>query len=168
MNHEKFTFKSLEDIQKKAYELKIHLPFAKDTSKLKESLSFGNITVVNCMGIAPMEGADALPDGSPSELTTRRYVREAIGAIGVIWFEAISIVPEGRSSAHQLMLTRDNLETYKKFTGTIKEAGLRENGFAPYLIMQANHSGRYIAETFLTGISMPQSISKRKRCECLH
>lgn len=143
MKHEKFVYRSLEEIQAKAEELGVHLPFAADTEVLKTPFSFGNVTLPNRMGIAPMEGADALPDGSPSELTTRRYVREAIGGSGMIWFEAISIVPEGRSSAHQLMLTRENLENYKVFTETIREAGRKANGFAPYLVMQANHSGRY-------------------------
>ena len=106
-------FRSLEEIRAKAAELQIHLPFGADTHVLREKVSFGNVTLENRMGIAPMEGADGLPDGSPSELTLRRYVREAEGASGMIWFEAISIVPEGRSGAHQLMLTRDNLENYK-------------------------------------------------------
>lgn len=143
MKYERFTYKSLDEIKAKAEELQIHLPFGADTHVLKEKVSFGNVTLENRMGIAPMEGADGLPDGSPSELTLRRYVREAEGACGMIWFEAISIVPEGRSGAHQLMLTRDNLENYKRFTSAIKEAGIRANGFAPYLVMQANHSGRY-------------------------
>lgn len=143
MTHEKFTYKSLDEIRKKAEELGVYLPFAKDTHVLKEPLLFRNTILNNRMGIAPMEGADALPDGSPSELTVRRYVREAVGASAIIWFEAIAIVPEGRSSAHQLMLTRENLDAYKAFTETIKEAGRKANGFAPCLVMQANHSGRY-------------------------
>lgn len=143
MRHEKFTYKSLEEIQEKAEVLGIHLPFAQDTHVLNEPVKFGHVSWNNRMGIAPMEGADSLPDGSPSELTLRRYVRDAEGGSAVIWFEAISIVPEGRSSAHQLMLTRDNLEAYKRFTEAIKKAGIKANGFAPYLIMQANHSGRY-------------------------
>ena len=143
MKHEKFSYQSLEEIKAKAEELQIHLPFASDTRVLLQEASFGNVTLKNRMGIAPMEGADALPDGSPSELTLRRYVRDAEGGSGMIWFEAISIVPEGRSSAHQLMLTRENLEQYKRFTSAIREAGIRANGFAPYLVMQANHSGRY-------------------------
>lgn len=143
MTHEKFTYKSLDEILAKTEEIGVHIPFAKDTHVLKEPMAFGNVTISNRMGIAPMEGADALPDGSPSELTMRRYVREAVGASATIWFEAIAIVPEGRSSAHQLMLTKENLDAYKKFTETIKEAGRKVNGFAPYLIMQANHSGRY-------------------------
>ncbi len=143
MKHERFSYRSREEILEKASELGVHLPLAETTNVLKKPLSFGNVTVPNRMGIAPMEGADALPDGSPSELTLRRYVREAEGGAGIIWFEAISIVPEGRSSAHQLMLTRDNLENYKVFLNAIREAGVKANGYAPYLIMQANHSGRY-------------------------
>mgnify|MGYP000571537256 FL=1 len=143
MQHEKFTYKSLDELKAKAESLKVHLPFSEDISVLAKPLAFGNVALKNRLGIAPMEVADALPDGSPSRLTTRRYVREAEGGSGLIWFEAISIVPEGRSSAHQLMLTKDNLEQYKRFTEEIKEAGRKANGFAPYLVMQANHSGRY-------------------------
>ncbi len=143
MMHQRFAYKSLDEIKAKADEIGVHLPFADDTRALKQEAFFGNVMLKNRMGIAPMEGADALPDGSPSELTLRRYVREAEGQSAMIWFEAISIVPEGRSSAHQLMLTRGNLEAYKKFITVVKEAGIRTNGFAPYLVMQANHSGRY-------------------------
>lgn len=141
--HEKFHYKSLTELEDKVKELGVKIPFAENTNILTQPLKVRNITFPNRMGIAPMEGADSLIDGAPSELTTRRYVREAVGGSAVIWFEAISIVPEGRSSAHQLMMTQDNLEAYKVFTKTIKEAGIKANGYAPYLIMQANHSGRY-------------------------
>lgn len=143
MKRERFTYKNPDEIKAKAKELKVHLPFAENTEALRKQGRFGNVTLKNRMGIAPMEGADALPDGAPSELTLRRYVREAEGQSAMIWFEAISIVPEGRSSAHQLMLTKENLEDYKKLTAAVKEAGIRAGGFAPYLVMQANHSGRY-------------------------
>ena len=143
MAHEKFHYKSLEEVQVKAAELGLSLPFAADTSALTKPLTVRNITFPNRLGIAPMEGADSTPDGAPSEYTLRRYVNEAIGGSAVIWFEAISIVEEGRSSKTQLLLTRDTLDAYKAFTAAIKEAGLKANGFAPYLIMQANHSGRY-------------------------
>lgn len=143
MMHQRFAYKSLNEIKEKAEEIKVHLPFADDTRVLRQEVSFGKTTLKNRMGIAPMEGADALPDGSPSELTLRRYVREAEGQSAMIWFEAISIVPEGRSSAHQMMLTSENLDNYKTFTAAIKEAGIKANGFTPYLVMQANHSGRY-------------------------
>lgn len=143
MIHEKFHYKTLEDVQIRAAELGISLPFATTTDVLKTPLTVGSITFPNRLGIAPMEGADAAPDGSPSDYTVRRYVNEAIGGSSVIWFEAISIVEEGRSSKTQLLLTRENLDSYKHLTQTVKEAGMKANGFAPYLIMQANHSGRY-------------------------
>lgn len=143
MAHEKFHYQSLDEVKAKAEELGLDLPFAKETGILKTPLTAGKVTFPNRLGIAPMEGADSLPDGSPSEYTYRRYIREAEGGSAVIWFEAISIVEEGRSSRTQLLLTRDTLESYKKLTAAVKEAGLKANGYAPYLIMQANHSGRY-------------------------
>lgn len=143
MPHEKFHYKSLEEVQAKAAELGLNLPFAADTGVLTRPLAVHGVTLPNRMGVAPMEGADSLPDGSPSEYTTRRYVNEAAGGSAVIWFEAISIVEEGRSSKTQLLLTQENLDAYKELTAKVKESGLRANGFAPYLIMQANHSGRY-------------------------
>ncbi|MGN0977122.1 MAG: flavin oxidoreductase/NADH oxidase [Faecousia sp.] len=143
MAHERFHYKTLEDVRSKAAALGISLPFAQNTSVLATPLQLDSVTFPNRLGIAPMEGADSTPDGAPTEYTTRRYVREAEGGSAVIWFEAISIVEEGRSSATQLLLTRENLDSYKRLTSAVKEAGFRANGYAPYLIMQANHSGRY-------------------------
>ena len=141
--HEKFHYKTLEELQSRASELGFSLPFAADTHVLAEPLSAGTITFSNRLGSAPMEGADALEDGSPSEYTVRRYVNDAAGGSAVIWFEAITIVEEGRSSKTQLLLSRSNLDAYKRLTDAIHQAGLQKNGFAPFLIMQANHSGRY-------------------------
>ena len=85
MPHEKFHYKSLEEVQARAAELGVRLPFAADTRALTQPLTVGNVTFANRMGIAPMEGADSLPNGSPSDYTLRRYVKEAIGgsAIGL-------------------------------------------------------------------------------------
>lgn len=143
MSQERFHYKTLEEVKERAEELKVYLPFSSSTDILKTPLKVGNVTFHNRMGIAPMEGADSLEDVSPSDYTIRRYVNEAIGGSALIWFEAISIVPEGRSSKTQLLLTEENVESYKRMNEKIKEAGRKANGFEPYLIMQANHSGRY-------------------------
>ncbi len=140
---EKFSWRSPEEIQRRGREVGVNLPMSSDTSICGMPLSVGELTLNNRLGIAPMEGADSLADGSPSELTLRRYVREAQGGAAVIWFEAISVVPEGRSSRTQLLLTRRNLDSFKRMTDAVKKAGIQANGFAPYLICQANHSGRY-------------------------
>lgn len=143
MPHEKFHYKTLDELRSRCAALGLHLPFAADTRILGTPLRFGPVTLPNRMGIAPMEGADALPDGSPSDFTLKRYAAQARGGSALIWFEAISVVEEGLSSGTQLLLTRDNLEKYKRFCESIKEAGMKANGFTPCLIMQANHSGRY-------------------------
>ena len=139
----KYTYHDLADIEARAKELGVALPLARDTAVLGTPLLVGNTYVANRMGVAPMEGVDSLPDGTPGELTVRRYERFARGGSGVIWFEAVSVVQEGRSSLQQLLITRDNLDAYKRLCEGMKEAGLKANGYAPYLIMQANHSGRY-------------------------
>ena len=141
--HEKFHYKSLDEVLAKCRELDITLPFSDDTSVLATKLKIRNITLPNRLGSAPMEGADSTLDGSPSEMTYRRYEKIAEGGAAIMWFEAISVVPEGRSSKTQLLITKDNVDEYKKFTARIKEAGLKKNGYAPYLVLQANHSGRY-------------------------
>ena len=98
MSHERFHYKSLAEVKEKASELGVSLPFAEDTTILAQPLKVRDITFPNRLGIAPMEGADSTPAGAPSDYTIRRYVNEAIGGSSVIWFEAISIVEEGRSS----------------------------------------------------------------------
>ena len=50
---------------------------------LATPLRAGRHTFPNRLGTVPMEGADSLPDGSPSEYTKRRYVREGAGALYV-------------------------------------------------------------------------------------
>ena len=141
--HERFHYRSLCELQEKAAELHVYLPFAQDTRILSSEIVIGDRHIPNRLGTAPMEGADAEPDGAPSELTRRRYQRAAEGGSGMLWYEAVSIVPEGRSGPHQLMLTRDNLDTYKRMNEAVREVGYRKNKFFPYLVMQANHSGRY-------------------------
>ena len=143
MKHERFHYKSMEDVLSKCRELGIELPFASDTVALTDEIIIGKRVIPNRLGIAPMEGADSTPDGRPSEYTTRRYCAEASGGAGIIWYEAISIVEEGRSSKTQLLLTEDTLDDFKRLNDQVKEAGMKANGFEPFLVIQSNHSGRY-------------------------
>ena len=72
MAHEKFHYRSPEELKQRIAELGLHIPLAKNTQVLAEPIRVRNITLPNRMGIAPMEGADSLPDGSPSEYTRRQ------------------------------------------------------------------------------------------------
>ena len=141
--HEKFHYASLEELRAKAQELSAWLPLSEDLSVLERPLAIAGHTLPHRLVLQPMEGSDGTTDGAPGPLTIRRYQRFAAGGASLIWFEAVSTVPEGRASARQLMLTEDSLANFQRLVEQIKEIGLKENGFAPVVILQATHSGRY-------------------------
>lgn len=143
MPHETFHYASLSDIRDRAAALQLFLPFSENTNCLFEPLALGPVTAANRIALQPMEGTDGTAEGAPGELTRRRYLRFARGGAGLIWFEAVATVPEARASAHQLCLDEKNLDAFKRLVEEIKETGLRENGYAPIVIMQATNSGRY-------------------------
>ena len=123
--------------------LNVNLPYIEDTSVLAQSMTIGKRTVHNRLACQAMEGCDGKPDGSPGDLTIRRYDRFARGGAGIIWFEATAVLSEGRANSRQLYIHGGNLDEYKRFVADIKETALKANGYEPLIIMQATHSGRY-------------------------
>lgn len=111
-------------------------------SMLEKSLVIDGVAINNRVVFQPMEGCDCNEDGSPGELTIKKYVAEAKSGAGIIWLEASAVCKEGRTSGRQMRITKENLGEYKEFVRTIKEIGLKENGFEPVLIVQLTHSGR--------------------------
>ena len=119
------------------------LPYSRDLSVLAQPLTVGSKTIPNRLACQAMEGCDGTPDGRPDVLTKRRYDRFAKGGAGLIWFEATAVMEEGRANPRQLYITKDNLDDYKRQVETIKETAFKANGYAPLIVMQATHSGRY-------------------------
>lgn len=142
MEHTKFHYGSLEDIHGEAGKVGVELPLSEKTEILFRPLD-GPVSLENRFAIQPMEGCDAAPDGSPGELTLRRYERFARSGAGLIWGEAVAIQKPARAKPRQLQLTEENLDSYRAMVQSIRETSLRENGFAPKIIFQAAHSGRY-------------------------
>ena len=130
------------------------LPFMEDTSLLSTPLAVGNRVIPNRLACQAMEGCDGTPDGCPDTLTVRRYDRFAKGGAGLIWFEATAVMEEGRANPRQLWITGENLDSFARQVERIKETALRENGYAPLIIMQATHSGRYSKPHGVTCICM--------------
>ena len=96
--------------------------------------------------ILPMEGWDCLPDGSPSELTRRRWLNFAqSGAKLLFGCEACAVTPTGKSNTRQMMLTKDNLGNFKKLYNDMVQAHAAKFGTADdlYIGLQLTHSGRY-------------------------
>ena len=132
-----------EDFKEQNEALGLELPFAEDVSVLCQELKVGSKVIHNRLACQAMEGCDGTPDGSPDELTIRRYDRFAKGGAGVIWFEATAVMPEARANPRQLYIHEGNLDDYKREVERIKETAMKENGYEPVVIMQATHSGRY-------------------------
>ena len=119
------------------------LPYSEDISVLGTPITVGNKTLPNRLACQAMEGCDGNADGTPAELTIRRYKRFAEGGSAIIWFEATACREDGRANPRQLWITKDNLDSFKKIVSDIKEDAIKANGFEPLVIMQATHSGRY-------------------------
>jgi 2,4-dienoyl-CoA reductase-like NADH-dependent reductase (Old Yellow Enzyme family) len=140
--HERFRYRNADEIIRKAKELGFDLPFSNDLSPLLDPLTIDGFSIQNRFVVQPMEGYDSEPDGSPSPLTKRRYLRYAEGGSGIIWFEATAVSADGRSNPGQPMITRSNLEFYRSLVTEIRMAASKK-GFNPILIIQLTHSGRY-------------------------
>ena len=142
LKHEKFNYASMDDFKSKISEMKLNIPISDNTDVLFDKVAVDSTIFENRFVIQPMEGCDGSSLGAPEELTYRRYKRFAQSGAALIWMEAVALSPEARANPRQLQITKDNVDAYKKLIETIKEEGLRTNGFQPKVIMQATHSGR--------------------------
>ncbi len=131
------------DLKKNLSEKNISLPLSEDLKILCKKTVISEKTVYNRLCVQPMEGCDGTFDGKPDTLTKRRYDRFTRGGAGLIWFEATAVVYEGRANPRQLFLCEDTLDSFKRIVSDIKETGLRENGYEPFVVCQLTHSGRY-------------------------
>ena len=136
-------YTSQEDFLHQNEVLGTALPWCEDTSVLRQVVSIGKKIAPNRLCAQAMEGCDGTRDGSPDELTHRRYMRFAEGGVGVIWFEATACLEEGRANPRQLWIREDNLDAFKRLVEQIKQTALHTHGYEPIVIMQDTHSGRY-------------------------
>ncbi len=143
MKHEAFHYPTLESLQLESKKLNAFIPLAEDVSALFQPLPLAGKQGANRIVFQPMEGTDGTEDGAPGDRPCRRYRRFAQAGPGLIWFEAVATLPQARASAHQLWLTEKNVDAFKKLVNEIRETSLKENGYAPLIVMQATNSGRY-------------------------
>jgi len=143
--HELFNIKSLDNLKAKIKELNVDISLTEDLSPLAKPFKIGKKTAPNSIAILPMEGCDSNPDGSPSELVERRYLRFASGGAGLLWWEACAIIHEGRANPLQMMLTKDNVKSFAELLEKSNKAAADANGsdHRPVNVLQLTHSGRY-------------------------
>ena len=99
-----FKYKSSEGLLADARALGLDIALSEDLSPLFRPIEIGGRRVGNRLAIQPMEGCDGELDGSPGELTFRRYRRFGAGGAKLIWGEASAVVPEGRANPRQLVI----------------------------------------------------------------
>lgn len=143
--HERFSYRSLEEVLEDARRLGLSLHASEDISPLLEPAKIGPLTAPNALAVHPMEGCDGTAEGAPDELTFRRYRRFAAGGAGLLWFEATAVVHEGRANPRQIFI---NPETYDEFARLAEEsrAAAKESmgpSHRPVMMLQLTHSGRY-------------------------
>lgn len=143
--HEAFNFYSLQEIKDKIKELNLNLNFDDDIKILTAPTTLNGIKLRNRFVILPMEGCDGSPtDGSPLDLTYRRYKRFAAGGAAIIWYEACAVVPEGRANPRQLWINQKSLDNIKRLCEeTDKAARTYDSKHKTIKILQLTHSGRY-------------------------
>ncbi len=109
---------------------------------LNTEIKFENKIVRNRVVFQPMESCDCNLDGSPSILTEKKYMNAVSSGAGIIWFEANAVIPEGKTNDRQMYLNEQNADKFKNLILKMKEEGVRQNGFAPIIVLQLTHSGR--------------------------
>lgn len=141
--HQRFRLKDLDLLRGELSALGLSLPIAEDVSILADRVSIGRREAPNRLAVQPMEGFDSTPDGSPGELSFRRYARYAAGGVGLIWFEATAVLHEARSNPNQLCLHRDNVDVYARLVAETRRTAREAFGRDLVMVIQLTHSGRY-------------------------
>jgi 2,4-dienoyl-CoA reductase-like NADH-dependent reductase (Old Yellow Enzyme family) len=115
-------------------------------SPLAQPCELAGFTVGNRWSILPMEGWDCRPDGSPGELTERRWLRfAASGAKLLFGCEAAAVTASGRSNTRQMMIAPDTWESLARLRENMVKLHAGKFGSADdfYIGLQLTHSGRY-------------------------
>ncbi|MEO0662443.1 MAG: NADH:flavin oxidoreductase, partial [Planctomycetota bacterium] len=114
------SFKTAEDLRARLAELGLDVELVDalggSTGPLAQPIEWAPGRVLgNRFAVHPMEGWDGTRDGSPSELTLRRWRRFGRSGAALIWGgEAFAVRPDGRANPHQLHLEDDTREARER------------------------------------------------------
>jgi 2,4-dienoyl-CoA reductase-like NADH-dependent reductase (Old Yellow Enzyme family) len=140
-----FKYKTSQDLLIDVRRLGLDLGLSADLSALFRPIDVGGRRVGNRLAIQPMEGCDGQQDGTPGELTFRRYRRFGAGGAKLIWGEAAAVVPEGRANPRQLVIHEATAPALERLVSTARASHASAIGTDDDLLigLQLTHSGRY-------------------------
>lgn len=129
------------DIMRQGHAIGVSDEFA----RIADTARIGDRTASNRMAVHPMEGCDGNADGTPGELTVRRWRRFAQGGAALLWGEATAVAPEARANPRQLLISARTAPELKRLLDETRAARRArfgtDNGFI--VGMQLTHSGRW-------------------------
>ena len=145
------SLKNAEEFTSYVKELGIDLGLAPavasgSSSPLGSPYKYKDTVIGNRWCILPMEGWDCLPDGSPGELTERRWIRFGqSGAKLLFGCEAAAVMPSGKSNTRQMMINEQSVGNIAALREKMVAAHIEKYGTADdlYVGLQLTHSGRY-------------------------
>jgi 2,4-dienoyl-CoA reductase-like NADH-dependent reductase (Old Yellow Enzyme family) len=129
------------DVERIGVDVRLH----DDMAPLGSPLRIGGRELSNRLAVHPMEGCDGNLDGTPGELTFRRWRRFAEGGAALLWGEATAIVPEGRANPRQLVISAATAPELKRLLDEARAARRARFGTTDGFVagIQLTHSGRW-------------------------
>jgi 2,4-dienoyl-CoA reductase (NADPH2) len=145
----RFSLDSIQQLKALGRELNVPVDAMEDVSILAQPVSVGPLSMPNSLAIHPMEGCDGDEKGRPGDLTVRRYERFLASQAGLVWAEAIAVVPQGRANPRQLWLHKDNMKSFADMLTRARRGAADRYGsdHKPVVVAQLTHSGRYSKPT---------------------
>lgn len=144
--------KNLNDFHEYVAGLDIDLPLDEELisgakSPLAKPFTLANGRVIgNRFCIHPMEGWDCTPDGKPSELTHKRWLKFGRSGAKLIWGgEAAAVRPDGRANPNQLMILDETMKDVESLRlALVEEHRSKFNKTDDLFVgLQLTHSGRF-------------------------
>jgi NADPH2 dehydrogenase len=144
--------KTIDALRDRLHQLSLDLPAddkvlsAAEESPLATELPIGGFSVGNRWCIHPMEGWDARRDGSPTDLTIRRWSNFGISGAKLIWGgEAAAVQEDGRANPNQTLAIDANRAGLATLLETLCSAHQQSFGNIDGLLvgLQLTHSGRF-------------------------
>ena len=145
------SLKTVEAFRSHVASLDIDLPIDEQVetgpaAPLAQPLEFEGRQIGNRFCILPMEGWDGEPDGSPTELTRRRWKNFGKSGAKLIWGgEAVAVRHDGRANPNQLLLNTSTAASIETLRLDLEQVHKKHGGTLDDLLvgLQLTHSGRF-------------------------
>jgi NADPH2 dehydrogenase len=117
-----------------------------ELAPLAQPYQLDDVRIGNRFCILPMEGWDGGTDGTPSDLTIRRWRHFGESGAKLIWGgEAVAVRHDGRANPNQLLSTDATVASLDQLRRTLVSAHRERCGTSDDLLvgLQLTHSGRF-------------------------